>query len=709
LKLALALRITRYDAGMPAPHVHHYVGIDAVALPACDEEQDPHTGAVLQPADQSGAQQLILSLARAYYLDDQDVAWTSLDKFFNCRQGEHQDFSTYVLEWQRMFDEAADNAHLTLSDVGKTYLFFSKSNLSESQIADLRLKVNGDLSRFGDMLRLQNRISKNEEATKDQRRGYRDYHEASCDDDTEWHADPWNSHDDAWWQSDVWDWQPDSYDDDSEYWQDSQQWYDDDEYGSYEQPYDEENYKGEKSFGKGKKGKGKKGKQPTGGQCTTCGSKFHDTSSCPLKDRQYAPTKGDEKGAPTTLHGEQAAPPEQEPDYYDWDPEWEWWLKRKGKGKGGGKGGKSSGIFPKDFSRGGKGGFRHKGKGKRFKGKKGKGKAHFGDAYITLFSKEGRQEPVEEPSGYLALPEASSSSGSRCDARNLLFGGEAVNQPRQASSSASTSAVLPLTKPAGVAADTTVTNISTLFAPMELPPEEQLDDKTFDVDIPNAPPSFLFGAHDLLTEDTPCWTFMTVGGRFRPGLLVDPGASKGLIGIDTLNEIIQYVLKPVHMEYLVKWTHSKSTFAGISSKPQQSLGQVRFPIGLVGLHNTSFSGDVLGESGAGCPGLIPLRTLIMLGCIILFAYYPNRDGLLGIRHPKNGRWCVQHLYLTDSGHYLLRVDLFNVSSDHHLTDQLEKEAADITRHVPRERRALTGGTAGLVFETAASTSWKDFQ
>jgi len=129
---------------------------------------------------------------------------------------------------------------------------------------------------------------------------------------------------------------------------------------------------------------------------------------------------------------------------------------------------------------------------------------------------------------------------------------------------------------------------------------------------------------------------------------------------------------------------------------------------LVGLHNTYFSGDVLGESGAGCPGLIPLRTLIMLGCIILFAYYPNRDGLLGIRHPKSGRWCVQHLYLTDSGHYLLRVDLFNVNPDHYLTNALEKEAADIAKHVPHECQTLAG-TAGLVFETQIDTSWKDFQ
>ena len=201
---------------------------------------------------------------------------------------------------------------------------------------------------------------------------------------------------------------------------------------------------------------------------------------------------------------------------------------------------------------------------------------------------------------------------------------------------------------------------------------------------------------------------MTVGGKYRPGLLVDPGASKGLIGVDSLNEIIEHVLKPRQLNKFVRWSFSNSTFAGISAKPQRSLGSVCFPIGLVGLKRTSFSGDVLGESGAGCPGLIPLRTLIMLGCILLFAYYQNRDGLLGIRHPQDGRWCIQHLYLTDSGHYSLRVDMFGVEADQSMTEKLEKEAIRVTKSLPLKHRAVTR-TVGLVFETTNDSSWTDFQ
>ena len=43
-------------------------------------------------------------------------------------------------------------------------------------LADLRLKVNGDLSRYRDTIRLQLKISKNEEASLSQQSRFRNHH-----------------------------------------------------------------------------------------------------------------------------------------------------------------------------------------------------------------------------------------------------------------------------------------------------------------------------------------------------------------------------------------------------------------------------------------------------------------------------------------------------------------------------------------------------
>ena len=154
------------------------------------------------------------------------------------------------------------------------------------------------------------------------------------------------------------------------------------------------------------------------------------------------------------------------------------------------------------------------------------------------------------------------------------------------------------------------------------------------------------------------WTFTTVGGHQRLGLLVDPGASRGLIGVDSLKEITDHLLRPRGLHKLVTWRHSNSTFAGISAKAEKSLGRVRFPIGMYGFKNAFFEADVIGNEASGCPGLVPLSTLMRLGCVLFFATFSNGDGLLGIRDRDTGQYHAQRLYLTDSGHYLLPISNF---------------------------------------------------
>ena len=81
-----------------------------------------------------------------------------------------------------------------MSETGKCWLFWSRSNIHDKQISDLRLKVNGDLNRFRDMVRIQMRISKNEHASEEQAAGYkRTYRGIDYADDDDWWYD-WKDH-----------------------------------------------------------------------------------------------------------------------------------------------------------------------------------------------------------------------------------------------------------------------------------------------------------------------------------------------------------------------------------------------------------------------------------------------------------------------------------------------------------------------------------
>ena len=149
-----------------------------------------------------------------HYLDDQDLAWTSLDKFFSFQRPYDMDFVTYVVEWDRRFEEAEQHGGLQIGDTGKCWLFFSRSNLPERTLADLRLKVNGDLTRYREMIRLQLKISKNEQASHDQHQGYRQYYDqdGGISMDYSDHDDNWDYAYDEWYGDDDYFDQDDSDD-----------------------------------------------------------------------------------------------------------------------------------------------------------------------------------------------------------------------------------------------------------------------------------------------------------------------------------------------------------------------------------------------------------------------------------------------------------------------------------------------------------------
>jgi hypothetical protein len=161
---------------------------------------------------------------------------------------------------------------------------------------------------------------------------------------------------------------------------------------------------------------------------------------------------------------------------------------------------------------------------------------------------------------------------------------------------------------------------------------------------------------------------MTVRGNRHYGLVVDPGAARGVIGVDTYGEIWRKVLSPRRLVHSIKWRPSNSRFSGISSMQQVSLGLCDMPIGLQGVDKSTFSADVLGGDASWCPGLVPLHSLMSSAEFMHFSFFSNGDGVLGVRYRNTCR--PQRLLLTDSGHYLLRIDLFGVATDPKLNQAL---------------------------------------
>ena len=118
LRLALSMSVDRIDEN--TGQMRTYTGAEAVCLMDQQAIIDQYTGVVIQPEQMSGARLLINKLMETYHLDDQDLAWTSLDQFFSFRRPDDMDFASYVCEWERLLGEATRHGGLQLNDVGKS-------------------------------------------------------------------------------------------------------------------------------------------------------------------------------------------------------------------------------------------------------------------------------------------------------------------------------------------------------------------------------------------------------------------------------------------------------------------------------------------------------------------------------------------------------------------------------------------------------------
>ena len=149
-----------------------------------------------------------------------------------------------------------------------------------------------------------------------------------------------------------------------------------------------------------------------------------------------------------------------------------------------------------------------------------------------------------------------------------------------------------------------------------------------------------------------------VRGEKRRGLIIDPGAASGLIGSETLRDIIATCVQPYGKSSDVAIdTSVTSPVSGISGSSDRTLGKVTIPLVTAGLP-ISFTGEIIGGEGSLCPALVGNPSLRSLRSTIFTSYFENGDGLLTLdsRKEDDDPIKMMRILLTDSGHYILPVD-----------------------------------------------------
>ena len=113
--------------------------------------------------------------------------------------------------------------------------------------------------------------------------------------------------------------------------------------------------------------------------------------------------------------------------------------------------------------------------------------------------------------------------------------------------------------------------------------------------------------------------YHAVKGKLRIGLIVDPGASVGIMGTDTLLEHCEGAVRPAGMDIEISDSHTILT--GIDGNGTPGVAHVKMPLGLPGLAAV-FAGDLMGGSGSRCPGLMPLDTMLRFTMCLIAACLP---------------------------------------------------------------------------------------
>ena len=193
--------------------------------------------------------------------------------------------------------------------------------------------------------------------------------------------------------------------------------------------------------------------------------------------------------------------------------------------------------------------------------------------------------------------------------------------------------------------DTTIGDDSVFGQPRLTTPDTSTTSATDQSTNIGRVPTFLVDCHTFNVGQS----FHTVRGRRRYGLLMDTGASTGLIGTDTLLEYMNNVKVPPGQKLD---TSASTTVTGISGTGISALGNHRLPLNLP--FECAHEGFLIGGEGGRCPILCCLSAVIQNKVDLLQGVYENGNGIAIVSGGPTV-FCLRMLY-TDSKHYLLPTD-----------------------------------------------------
>ncbi|CAK9053972.1 Putative folate-biopterin transporter 2 [Durusdinium trenchii] len=586
-KIAMGLKLVRPDGT-------YDVGDSALVRLSTDEVRDPmDPNVILQHAIPSGVQALANALRETFGQSDQELATHSLEQFFLFKRGKLS-MHEYASEWELRYESAQRHSGLEINDVAKSFLFFQSSGLPNKFIEDVKIQIQGDMSRFEEAKRLTLRLSNRSDQHALSQDLYTDqaaeffstpssswntmdydtyYDDWSWQDDPYWQAypevDPWTGYaEDEWWQEDD-SWSPTA----SEWHTPEEYVIHDDQHETEQAAEAPETYYEDEDYYQQKSG------------CHVCGSRWHLAAQCPVRDKG----KGGYGGGKSS-----------------WRP--------KGKGKGKGKKGK--------------------GKSKSFKGKgkfKGGNKGYFNDIDYSA----QRSQPEQ---GLSLSPPASSSFTTEVKPIHMT-------PPR-------TGELLPWQEK------------KVTFA------EDQEDEEA---PAPSEPvrKQLAFATHLHASSEV----YHMVKGIKRRGLLIDPGAAAGLVGSETLRDLLASCYQD--KQKAVTWSASDATITGISGQPDKALGRVHLKLPFKNMEAT-YTADVIGKEGSRCPALVGNPAVCAMYASLHSRWFTNDDGLLVAWDTSKSEHPQMNLFrvlLTDSGHYLLPLD-----EDAGICDQ-QPEAFHFIKHL----------------------------
>ncbi|OLQ14518.1 hypothetical protein AK812_SmicGene1358 [Symbiodinium microadriaticum] len=600
-RLAGAAQRIALELKLVRPDGQFDVGDAALVRLSVDQVIDPADGTtILQHAIPSGVQALCNALREAFGESDDTQVTKALESFFEYRRPPALGLQEFAAEWELRFEDARARAGLEMNNVAKTYMWMKQACIPQRHQDDLKLQIHGDLSRFNEVRQLALRL-----AHRVDKGGSGDvFFEENMD-----HSEPYEQWPDEtywtddWWTDDSWSVVEEPYED--AYWYEEDSYYDDHSWNH--SPDAEPGHQGgdDVQWDQGEGIYSAGGYRPGKGRGKSKGNGPFGTGCFICGSRWHL-------AADCPVRGKSG----------------------QGKGKGW-KGGKSKSRF------GSKGKAKGKGKGKG-KWSKGYGKPRY---YMDERSENQLRHARE------GLHLGMGDTPPKQTATQYFNMSDEHDMPK----SAQADDLLRLSKAA------------------PHPAKEQYEDNPETAEPVAKNLTFFFRKHEdgeevktprhrtHYGEDSHLGIYHTVQGRRRRGLIIDPGAANGLIGSETLRDLLSHVDMAEKVERTVEWSEKKSEVTGISGSADTTLGEVKIGLPMLrGLSKASYVADVVGGEASCCPALVGNPALVNMGATIAANWFTNKDGLLIVPNDQPNSddepYVLLRLLYTDSRHYMLPLD-----------------------------------------------------